>query len=195
MLQTQTIKGKPVPVRFAVTHAGHTVNCTYQQVFASGYQQWLEKDYAEAAKTFEALTAIRDRGPRAHIMLSHCLAMLGDYSGCCGTLSRILPSETFDKTASDLHDAFVMWKCAFFVEAKKALENVVSTQRVLPTPCLILAELLLAAGNDVKSIRLLQVAMKRDRPDGAIATIAREKLNVVKSRLLNPPSRLPSVPR
>ena len=182
MTQSDIFKREPAAVRFEVRHGGRSVRCTYQQVFASGYDFWVAKKYFEAAKVFESLSIITDRGPRAHIMLSHCKAMLGDYGGCSQILSRVLPQNDFDKLATELHNAFVMWKCAFYLDAKLELENVVANQIELPTPCLLLADLLAEAGNNDKSNRLLKLAIQRDRPDGAVAAIARNKLTAEKSR-------------
>ena len=183
MVRITAGNGEPKPVEFEVRHAGRSVRRTYQQVFESGYELWQAKNYAEALKVFESLIVVTDRGPRAHIMLSHCKAMLGDYGGCSSTLTKVLSDESSDKTAMALHDAFVMWKCSFYLDAKKELENIISKHSELPTPCLMLADLLSEAGNDSKSICLLKMAIQRDRPKGAIATIACKKLRAAELRI------------
>lgn len=181
MKRATKVKHIPTNVCFEVRHAGHSTKLSYQQLFAEGYVHWLAKRYAEALKVFEALTTITDRGPRAHIMLSHCKAMLGDYAGCSATLSEVLSSDSFNDAATDLHNVFVMWKCGFFLDVKSGLEKVVSEQEELPTPCLILADLTMQSGGASKCSQLLQLAIERDRTDGAIAKIARRKLSLTRS--------------
>lgn len=173
----------PAPVRFNVRHQGRSMQLNYQQVFAIGYAHWFGKRFSNAARFFESLTTISDRGPRAHIMLAHCKAMFGDYSGCCSTLSRVLTSDDVKEAAIDLHEVFVMWKCGFYLDSKNGLRKVISEHRELPTPCLILAGLITQYGKDVESIPILKLAINRDRPDGAIATIARRKLSFAMTQL------------
>ena len=175
-------KQTPAHICFEVRHAGQSKKLSYQQLFTEGYVNWLAKRYSDASKIFEALTAVKDRGPRAHIMLSHCKAMLGDYGGCAATLSEKLSAEEFNEAATDLHNVFVMWKCGFFHDVKTGLEKVISEQDALPTPCLILADLKMQSGGSSQCSQLLQLAIKRDRPEGAIATIARRKLDSMRSR-------------
>ena len=171
----------PANACFEVYHFGHLTRLSYQQLFTRGYIHWQAKRYAEASKIFEALVAVNDRGPRAHIMLSHCKAMLGDYGGCSATLSKSLPHATFEDAATDLHTVFVMWKCGLFLDVKTGLEKVVREQEVLPTPCLIFAELRMQSGGNSKCRQLLLFAIKRDRPDGVIAKIAQRKLTILRS--------------
>jgi thioredoxin-like negative regulator of GroEL len=169
---------QPAPTTFWVQRADGRVQLTYQQVFAAGHKLWLNGKYPEATEVFRQLVAVRDRGPRAHILLAHCKAMTGDYSGCSRILAEALESDHYGNAASDLHIAFVMWKCTLFVDAKDELQKVVTAQTDLPTPCLLLADLLMTSGNCEKPPRLLKQAISRDRPDGAIATIARRELTI-----------------
>lgn len=189
----------PAPVTFDVQRNGDRIQLSYQQVFAVGHKLWLTGRYPEAATVFQQLAAIGDRGPRAHILLAHCKAMAGDYSGCSRTLAEGLDSDIYGNAASDLHSAFVMWKCTLYVDVKAELARVISEHVELPTPCLLLADLLMTSGNRQLPPRLLKQAIQRDRPDGAIAAIARRKLPIALQLLAerttspatssNPPSR------
>jgi hypothetical protein len=163
-------------VKFDIQRRGDRVRLSYQQVFAVGHKLWLSGRYPEAATVFQQLAAISDRGPRAHILLAHCKAMAGDYSGCSRTLAEGLDSDVYGNAASDLHSAFVMWKCTLYVDVKEELAHVISEHVELPTPCLLLADLLMTSGNRQHPPRLLKQAIQRDRPDGAIAAIARREL-------------------
>lgn len=169
-------RAAPVAASFSVQRGSRRVRLTYQQLFAAGYKRWLISRYEEAVGIFEPLRTVSDRGPRAHILLAHCRAMLGDYSRCSSTLAEGLSAESYGNAAADLHDIFVLWKCALYQDVKQGLERFVAEYPELPTPCLILGEFLMQAGNRHKPPLLLKQAIERDRPDGAIAAIARMRL-------------------
>lgn len=177
MPKRSVVTARPVAVSFTVQRGDSQIKLTYQQLFAAGHKLWLAAKYEEAVKIFEHLTTVLDRGPRAHILLAHCRAMLGDYSRCSSTLAAGLSTETYGNAASDLHDIFVLWKCALYQDVKEGLERVVVEHPDLPTPCLMLGDFLMHAGNRQKPPLLLQQAIERDRPDGAIAAIARRRLS------------------
>lgn len=182
MVALNSASARPAPVTFAVQSNGHRSRLTYQQLFAAGHRLWLARRYAGAAKVFERLAGVSDRGPRAHILLAHCQAMLGDYSGCSSTLSQALSTAQYGNAAADLHDIFVMWKCAFYQDVKQEFEKFVAARPELPTPCLIFAEFLMYVGDYQHPADLLRQAIERDRPDGAIAMIAKSELPVVLER-------------
>lgn len=167
---------QPAPVSFAVQRGDRRIRLTYQQVFVAAHKLWLAERYSEAADVFKQLSVVLDRGPRAHILLAHCKVMIGDYAGCSSTLAEALEAPQFGNAAAELHSAFVMWKCTLYVDVKAELENVIAEHPELPTPCLLLAELLMQSGNRKHPPRLLKQAIARDRPDGAIASIARSEL-------------------
>ncbi len=172
----------PKPAQFVLHVGDRTCVRSYQALFDIGHQLWRGKKYAEAHKVFERLAKVTDRGPRSHILLAHCKAMLGDYSGCSATLSCGLASNGFGSASSDLHNAFVLWKCGMFGDVKQELERVVNEHADLPTPCLLLADLLTMAGNRRGQLVFLKKAIERDRPDGAVALVARHCLEELKRR-------------
>ena len=164
------------PVTYTIQRDGRPVRVTFQQVFSAAHRLWLQERYPEAAEILKILTEAKNQGPLAHILLAHCKAMAGDYAGCNGTLAEALDSEQFGNAASDLHNAFVMWKCTLYVDVKEELAKVIAEHPELPTPCLLLADLLMQSGNRKHPPRLLKQAIERDRPDGAIAFVARREL-------------------
>lgn len=178
---------RPSPVTFTVLRRGHHVQFTYEQVFIAGYKLWIARRYQEAAGVFEHLHGIRDRGPRADILLAHCKAMLGDYAGSSSTLMNAMPSNEYGDAASGLHDIFVMWKCGFFHDVKQGLEQIVANHPELPTPCLILADFLIQVGNSQQPPVLLRQAIERDHSNGAVAKIARSKLRAALTKVSNTP--------
>lgn len=151
----------------------------YEQIFVDGYNLWRKDRYEDALKNFQALVPIWTRGPAAHVLLAHCQAMLGNYGACTSTLSGVFSNSLDQSAAVELHEAFVMWKCGLYVDAKADLEKVVKEHAKLPSPCLLLADLLLRSGNLRKPIRLLKLAIERDRINGTIAEIARQKLSYI----------------
>lgn len=174
----------PKPAQFTLHVGDRTCVRSYQALFDIGHQLWKRQNYAEAHKVFERLATIADRGPRSHILLAHCKAMLGDYSGCSATLSGGLASNGFGSASSELHNAFVLWKCGMFGDVKQELEKVVNEHAELPTPCLLLADLLLMTGSRRGPFALLKKAIERDRPDGAVALVARHCLEELKAQRL-----------
>lgn len=189
MARINTCTTRPAPVTFTVQRGGRRVRLTYQQIFAAGHKLWLAKKYEEAAKVFDHVCGIMDRGPRAHILLAHCKAMLGDFAGCSSTLSDALHSAQYRDAAAKLHDVFVMWKLQFYLDVKQGLEKVIADHPELPTPCLILADMLMNGGNCQQPPYLLQQAIERDRPDGAIAAIARSELPAALEKASTQPGR------
>lgn len=148
----------------------------YDEIFVDGYNLWRKGQFTDAIRHFETLIPVWNRGAAAHVLLAHCHAMLGHFGACTSTLSRVFSSDPNRTAASQLHEAFVMWKCGLYVDAKADLEKVIREHAELPTPCLILADLMMRSGNRKKSIHLLHLAIERDRVNGAVATIARYKL-------------------
>ncbi len=173
----------PADVTLVVERDGQLVQLSYQKLFAIGHKLWVSDEFEAASKVFEKLCEVSDRGPRAHILLAHCQAMCGDYAKCCRTLSLGLPATHFGRAGSDLHVAFVMWKCGLFQDVKAGLKTVIADHPELPTPCLLLADLLTHFGSKEEPVRLLKAAIQRDRPDGAIALIAQEELPSALERL------------
>src|SRR5262249_52427348 len=90
-----------------------------------------------------------------------------------------LPDETYGNAASQLHEGFVLWSCTVYPEVKRLLSVVAAEQQTLPVPCLLLADLLMSVGNEKRALQFLRDAIRRDRPDGAIARIARHEAQQV----------------
>jgi hypothetical protein len=176
MIARASNQSQPAPISFSIRQGSEIVQLTYEQLFAAGYKLWLARKYEHAATIFERLTAASDRGPRAHIFLAHCRAMLEDYGGCCAALNEALGEERYGMAATDLHDAFVYWRVGLWSDVKQTLGKIVSDHPDLPTPCLLLASLASRSGNRRLVARYLQMAVKRDRSGGAIGQVARSLL-------------------
>jgi thioredoxin-like negative regulator of GroEL len=169
---------EPAPVSFSVSIGAETARLPYQKVFAIGYHLWRKQKYPDALLIFEKISRVTDRGPRAHILLAHCLAMQGDFAECSSVLSGALPRSHYGDAAADLHCAFVSWKCTAYQDARASLEKVAREHPELPSICLILADFLQAMGNRVKPVDWLKTAIARDRNQGAVGMIARKQLPV-----------------
>ena len=169
-------------LRIPFRRNGKIVQLTFEHAFSVGHYLWSKGRFEQAAQVFEVLSAVTGRGPKASIFLAHCRVMLSDYAGCSGVLHRVLADDQFATTASTLHEAFVMWKCGFYAEARDGLRTVVEEQTDLPSVPLILAELLGKVGNWTRPLHLLNLALRRDRPNGAVAQIAKRILPDVKRR-------------
>lgn len=182
MLSTSVPQTANGDVRIPFRRNGRLVELTFEHAFAVAHYLWSKGRFEQAAQVFDVLSVIPGRGPKASIFLAHCRVMLADYAGCSGLLHRELDDEQFATTASTLHEAFVMWKCGFYVEAKQGLRAVVEEQTMLPSVPLILAELLGKVGNWTRPPQLLTLAVRRDRPNGAVAQIAKRMLPDVKRR-------------
>jgi hypothetical protein len=169
-------------VRIPFRRHGRIVELTFEQAFAVAHYLWSNGRFEQAAQRFDVLSVVPGRGPKASIFLAHFRAMMSDYAGCSGLLHRVLDDEQFATTASALHEAFVMWKCGFYVEANEGLRAVVAKQTELPSVPLILAELLGKVGNWPRPPQLLTLALRRDRPNGAVAQIAKRLLPDVERR-------------
>lgn len=166
----------PAPRYFPVNRNNRLEMVSYQQLFLVAHERWRKGRFAEAAQILERLCEATDRGPRAHILLALCRAMQSDFAGCSRVLHDALPTATYGTAAGDLHNAFVNWGCTLYLSVKEELEAVVDARDDLPTPCLLLADLLASSGSARKAREMFRQAIRRDRPDGAVALVARTVL-------------------
>lgn len=176
----------PDPVVFTVIRNHRKVRLSYEQLFATGYELWFSEKYDKATEIFQSLTRVSGQGPRAHILLAHCRAMTGDFDGCSSALAESLPDLQYWNAHDELHDIFVLWRFKMYLEVRQSLEKFIADHPELPTPCLLLADLLYRLGNRKQPPRLLQQAIRRDRADGAVAKIARRHLSALLAELKSP---------
>lgn len=200
-MNSSTSQAGPVPcaepqaalrsASFSVLRGNRRVQCSYEYLFVTGHDLWLARDYDKAADIFRHLTQVTDRGPRAHIFLAHCRVMCADFAGCSETLSEALPVLEYWSAHCELHDSFVLWKLGMYADVRRALERIICDYPELPTPCLLLGELLLRQGNRQQPPRFLREAIRRDHPQGSIALIARRELHKLRPAM---PSALNTQP-
>ncbi len=169
---------EPKPAKFTIYIGDQRAQLSYQGVFAIGYHLWRKQKFEEAAKVFERISHVSDRGPRAHILLAHCRAMLGDYASCASALSTALPEEIYGDAATELHSVCISWKCAMYRDVKQGLEKIATEHPELPTISLILADFMRRMGNTPQQFHWLKEAAAHDRPNGAIAQIARRRIQL-----------------
>lgn len=172
----------PKPVTYRVTRNGRDETLSYQAMFHAGYRLVLNRNYAEAARVFELLSQMSDRGPRAHILLALCQAQLKDYTACSQTLNRAFDGES-SNLESNLHGVFVFWACGLLSDVRSELEAMIQQYPNLPTLSLLLADLLAQSGNQKAPPRFWRLAINNDRQDGAVGLIARREFNEWSRRL------------
>jgi hypothetical protein len=175
MIRNPDFNPAPSPITFQVRINGHVQSVTYQQLFARGYNLLLSDHFSESIPVFELLSKVSDRGPRAGILLAFAKAQLGRYGECSGTLSEAFESSECHLDG-DLHSAFVFWSCGLYVDAKHDLETIIQQHPEFPTVSLLLGGLLAKGGNRRQPPVLWKLAVKNDRPNGAVGQIARKSL-------------------
>jgi hypothetical protein len=165
----------PQPMSYRVTRNGEQQTLSYQQMFHAGYHLLLGRNYAEASRVFDLLSKVTDRGPRAGLMLAFCQAQQHDYIACSRTLNSAFEGDD-SEIESKLHGVFVYWACGLLLDARHEWENLIEEYPDLPSLSLLLADLLAQSGNQKQPPRLWRLAIRNDRPDGAIGQIAAREL-------------------
>lgn len=152
-----------------------TYEWTYQQSFAHGHAMVKEKRYESADMIFQKLAEVPDRGPRAHIMLAICKAGLSDYKASRAVLDSSFQNEKAILAAA-LQGAIVDARMGFKDDAMQELVQLVNEHKELPTLCLWLGDMLEANQRIEKAKQCWKLAIKRDRPGGAVALAAQQQL-------------------
>lgn len=168
---------QPTPT-FTLVIGNQSRNYTYQQAFAIGHSLVKANKFDVAAAVFEKLATVTDRGPRAHILLSICRAGLSDYKQSRDVLDRVFQGE-LAMLAPALHEVIVEARMGFKNEALRDLLELVNKHKELPTLCLWLGDLFEKNGQPAKAVQCWQLAIKRDRPGGAVALAAYQQLKRV----------------
>jgi thioredoxin-like negative regulator of GroEL len=138
--------------------------------------------FNSAAQILEMLTKVKGRGPRARLMLAQCKASQENERACKEILDQVFEGED-DPVVEELQAAFVYRRVGMKAEAIREMAKVVKRHPDLPTACLFLGDLFLAAGRPDKADVCWSIAIKRDRRGGAVATAARkQRLRLKKSK-------------
>jgi len=175
---------KPTAPRFKLKFDGQTRELTYQDAFAHAYDLAREGRMERAERIFEALCGVSDRGPRARIMLARCRAQRLDFQGSKTTLDETFSAEP--ALACGLHDAFVLERFGMRKDAVQELAPIANERRDLPTICLLLGDLLAEDRKLDKAQQCWKLAVKRDRPDGAVGLLARRALQRLATGVADP---------
>jgi thioredoxin-like negative regulator of GroEL len=171
---------QPKRAMFRITIEGKEQLVSYQQAFAFAHRLLRKNQYENAAKLLEPLTKVEGRGPRAHILLAICRASNSDFAGAREVLDRAFTGDEA-VVASELQDVIVMTRVGFWKTALQDLVKLVNKHKELPTLCLWLGDMLAAKQELDKAVQCWQLAIQRDRPDGAVGLAAREQLAGVQS--------------
>jgi hypothetical protein len=165
----------PVPAEIELVIGGKTCRRTYEQAFTLGCAL-LEKGHVEdAAKLFERLEEFTDRGPRAFIMQAFCEAAALHFEESSKQLSDLFSAE-HPEIAKTLQDAFVSYHVGIRQDALRGMTELVNAHADLPTLCLLLGNMLHAAGRVPLARKCWSLAIHRDRPNGAVAVAAMLRL-------------------
>ncbi len=167
------IAKSPASFRFVINEKEYDM--TFERAFTYAHRLLKKRNYEVAGAIFEKLTAATDRGPRALIMLAICRAGMSDYKGSHDVLDRAFPGED-SVMAAELQDIVVMSRMGFKKDAMQDLVRLVNEHKELPTLCLWLGDMLEAKQELAKARQCWQLAIKRDRPKGAIAQAAKKQL-------------------
>ncbi|MEX0641111.1 MAG: hypothetical protein WD468_00340 [Pirellulales bacterium] len=163
--------------KFMLQVNGQTHELTYEDAFVHGYNLTREGNLVRAEKIFGALCGVSDRGPRARIMLARCHAQRLDFQKSRSTLEETFVANP--RLAAGLHEAFVFERFGMRKDAEQELVPIANDHRELPTICLLLGDLFAGDRKLDKAQQCWKLAVRRDRPDGAIGLLARRALGRV----------------
>lgn len=167
--------GRPTPAEITVGIGDQSYRLTYEKAFAFGCSLLEQGRLADAAALFERLEEFADRGPRAFIMQAFCEAAALHFDDCSKPLNTAFEGAN-QETANSLHNAFVSYHVGIREDAIKSMIELVNEHRDLPTLCLLLGDMLAAASQIPMARNCWSMAVKRDRQNGAVAGVARSRL-------------------
>jgi thioredoxin-like negative regulator of GroEL len=172
--KTKTPK-QPVPATVSLKIGKTKVKVPFETAFAMGCDLVEKGDLANAAKLFEGLEDFADRGPRAFIMHAYCAAALGKFDECSAALNTGIPEENAEVAAA-LHDAFVSYHAGLRKDGIQTIMQLANENPQYPRACLLLGNMLAAQNRWPLAGRCWSMAMQRDRPGGAVALAAQQRL-------------------
>jgi thioredoxin-like negative regulator of GroEL len=173
--ERQSSESQSDPV-FTIRMGDQTHRWTYQQAFARAHLMITQKDYANAEPILKELIEVKDRGIRSHIMLAICKAGQSDYKGSRSVLDSAFQDDKTSRLAAKLHDVIVNARMGFKDDAIQELVELVNEHKEYPTLCLWLGDMLQASDRPEKAKQCFKLAIKRDRPGGAVALASQQQL-------------------
>jgi hypothetical protein len=147
----------------------------YEQAFVFAYALFEQGHIEIAARLFERLESVEDRGPPAFIMQAFCEAAALHFDECSKPLVRAFDGEN-KSLAVDLHNAFISYHVGIREEALNTMIELVNKHRELPTLCLLLGDMLWAGGKLEMAQKCWQLAIQRDSSSGSVAAVAARHL-------------------
>lgn len=163
----------PAEIELTINAQSHKL--TYEKAFELGCSILSHGHPEQASKVFARLAPFADRGPRAFIMWAFCEAAAKHFAQCSAVLNQAFKGESAD-VAETLHSVFVYYHLASRKEAIQDLTDLVNSHHELPTLCLLLGDMLAAADNLSLAGKCWKLAVRRDRANGAVATVAKLRL-------------------
>jgi len=165
----------PAPAFLQIRLQGKVRKVSYEQAFALACSLLEQHRFDDAAHLFEKLEQFTDRGPRAFIMRAFCEAAALHFDTCSKPLATAFEGQN-NSIASDLHNAFISFHVGIRQDALRAMAELVNQHRELPTLCLLLGYMLHAGGESAMADKCWSLAIRRDRPGGAVAVVATRHL-------------------
>ncbi|HEX6963396.1 MAG TPA: hypothetical protein VF175_16125, partial [Lacipirellula sp.] len=165
----------PSAASIELTVNGQSRRLSYEQAFALACGLLENGRVDDASKVFSRLEEFADRGPRAFVMHAFC-----ESAGKHFDASKVLLDAAFEgedaRLAGAINDAFVYYHVAGRQEGMRLLGELIDKHDHLPTLCLLLGNLVSAAGNATLARRCWSLAVHRDRKGGAVAAVAMRHL-------------------
>jgi tetratricopeptide (TPR) repeat protein len=169
----------PAPWRLRLKMGGQTRDVSYEQAFVLGHELFRNRKFAQAAAVFEKLTAVPQRGVRAHVMLAICRAGLSDYQAAFAVLKQAFVGNN-DVLGSALYEVIIQSRMGFKEVARQQLAQLANDHHELPTLCLWLGDMLEAGHQVEKAVECWKLAVRRDRRGGGVALAASQQLRRMK---------------
>ncbi|HSS97729.1 MAG TPA: hypothetical protein VLK33_11900 [Terriglobales bacterium] len=175
-------------VTYTITVNDKKLKLDFAQAFALA-DALLEADQPQQAKSiFAALAKVKDRGPRAKLMLAQCEATLRHFQACSEILDATFSDEDGppEPIAQELQNAFVFNKLGFRDDAIRSMHKLASKFENLPTLCLMLGDMFKEQRKFDKAKACWKLAKKRDLLKGGVAIAADRRLKKLTTVQKNP---------
>jgi hypothetical protein len=171
----------PPPAEIEITFGGEVHRLRYEKAFALGCRLVKQGQVEDASKLFERLEHFADRGPRAFIMQAFCEAAALHFDNCSRPLAAAFEGDD-QQIAVELQNAFVSYHVGIRDDALKAMAKLVNKYQELPTLCLLLGDMLEAAGKLPMAQKCWSLAVHRDWAGGGVAAAAMLRLHSLSER-------------
>jgi hypothetical protein len=165
----------PAPAHIELTLDGQQMRLAYEQAFSLASQLLERGDTRNAARLFERLEEFTDRGPRAFIMQAFCEAAAMNFDRVSPPLTEAFRAQN-QTIATALHNAFISYHVGIRQDGLNTMVDLVNKHQDLPTLCLLLGNMLQAAGQLPMARKCWAMAIERDRKGGAVAAVAARHL-------------------